>query len=120
MNDLIALHIRQTADLLATHRVSRDGYGVCRGHGLRGECRTDSIRYCAVSRYCDMLRYRLTGETTMTRNPHTSTPRTMRDCTFQDWADPIERPAEPSHRSIGLYVWALVVAAVGTVVWRLA
>lgn len=26
MNDLITLHIRQTADLLATHRVSQDGW----------------------------------------------------------------------------------------------
>ena len=28
----------------------------------------------------------------MTRNPHNSTPRTMRDCTFCDWAG----PARPS------------------------
>lgn len=51
----------------------------------------------------------------MTRNPHDSTPRTMRD-----WADPIERPAPRAPLAIRLYVWALVVAAVGTVAWRLA
>ena len=54
----------------------------------------------------------------MIRNPRTSTPRTIRDCTFQDWADPIERPAEPAHWSIRLYVWGLVVAAVGLLVYR--
>ena len=54
----------------------------------------------------------------MTRNPHNSTPRTMRDCTFCDWADPIERPAPRAPLAIRLYVWALVVAAVGLVTYR--
>ena len=54
------------------------------------------------------------------RNPDGLSPRTMRDCTFCDWADPIERPALRAPLAIRLYVWALVVAAVGTVVWRLA
>ena len=56
----------------------------------------------------------------MIRNPHNSTPRTMRDCTFCDWDDPIERPAPRAPLVIRLYVGALVVAAIGTVVWRLA
>lgn len=57
----------------------------------------------------------------MTRNPHAAAaPRTMRDCTFQDWADPIERPAPAAHWSIRLYVLALCLAAVAVTVWRLA
>ena len=56
----------------------------------------------------------------MIRNPHNSTPSTMRDCTFCDWADPIERPAPRATLVIRLYVWALVVAAVGLAAWRLA
>ena len=55
----------------------------------------------------------------MTRNPHNSTPRTTRDCTFCDWADPIERPAPHAPLAIRLYVWALVAAAVGLAAWRL-
>ena len=54
------------------------------------------------------------------RNPDGLSPRSMRDCTFCDWADPIGRPAPRAPLAIRLYVWALVVAAVGTVVWRLA
>lgn len=54
------------------------------------------------------------------RNPNGLTPRTMRDCTFCDWADPIERPAPRAPLIIRLYVWVLVVAAVGTAVWGLA
>ena len=54
------------------------------------------------------------------RNPNGKTPRTMRDCTFCDWADPYERPAPRAPLVIRLYVWVLVVAAVGTVAWRLA
>ena len=54
----------------------------------------------------------------MIRNPNASSPRTLRDCTFCDWADPIERPAEPAHWSIRLYVWGLVAAAVGLLVYR--
>ena len=49
------------------------------------------------------------------RNPNGMSPRTMRD-----WADPIERPAPRAPLAIRLYVWVLVVAAVATVVWRLA
>ena len=56
----------------------------------------------------------------MIRNPHNSTPRTMRDCTFQDWADPIERPAPRAPLAIRLYVWALCAAAFVTLVWGLA
>ena len=54
----------------------------------------------------------------MTRNPNNSTPRTLRDGTFCDWADPIERPAPRAPLAIRLYVWALVVAAVAMVAWR--
>lgn len=54
----------------------------------------------------------------MTRNPHNSTPRTLRDCTFCDWADPIERPAARAPLAIRLYVWVLVVAAVVLIVYR--
>ena len=56
----------------------------------------------------------------MTRNPNGLTPRTLRDCTFCAWADPYECPAPRAPLAIRLYVWALVVAAVGTAVWRLA
>lgn len=28
----------------------------------------------------------------ISRNPNGATPRTMNDCTFQSWADPLERP----------------------------
>lgn len=52
------------------------------------------------------------------RNPNATCPRTLRDCTFCDWADPIERPAPRAPLVIRLYVWALVVAAVGLVVHR--
>lgn len=71
MNNITTLHIRQTADLLANCRVSQDGWakvleraavGKDRGprthpsdwcshsgrHRLRGECRTDSLGYCAI------------------------------------------------------------------------
>ena len=54
------------------------------------------------------------------RNPNGATPRTLRGSTFCDWADPIERPAPRAPLVIRLYVWALVVAAIATVVWRLA
>lgn len=56
----------------------------------------------------------------MIRNPNAAAPRTMRDCTFQDWADPIERPAPRAPLVIRLYVWVLCVAAVATAIWRLA
>ena len=56
----------------------------------------------------------------MIRNPHNSTPRTLRDCTFCDWADPIERPAPRAPLAIRLYVWGLCAAALFTLVWRLA
>ena len=52
------------------------------------------------------------------RNPNGLTPRTTRDCTFCDWADPIERPAPVTPLVIRLYVWALVVVAVGAVIYR--
>ena len=52
------------------------------------------------------------------RNPNGLSPRTMRDCTFCDWADPIERPAPRAPQVIRLYVWALVVAAIGLVIYR--
>ena len=47
-----------------------------------------------------------------------TTPRTIRDCTFSDWADPIQRPAPRAPLAIRLYVGVLVVAAVGLVVYR--
>ena len=56
----------------------------------------------------------------MIRNPNGATPRTMRDCTFCDWADPIERPAPRAPLVTGLYVWGLCAAALFTLVWRLA
>lgn len=55
----------------------------------------------------------------MIHNPNAASPRTLRDCTFCDWADPIERPAPAAHWSIRLYVWALCAAALVTVAWRL-
>lgn len=54
----------------------------------------------------------------MIRNPNAASPRTLRDCTFCDWADPIERPAPRAPLAIRLYVWVLVVAAVGLVIYR--
>lgn len=54
----------------------------------------------------------------MIRNPNGISPRTLRDSTFCDWADPIERPAPRTPLAIRLYVWALVVAAVGLVMYR--
>lgn len=54
----------------------------------------------------------------MTRNPNAASPRTLRDCTFCDWADPIERPAPRDPLVIRLYVWVLVAAAVGLIVYR--
>lgn len=54
----------------------------------------------------------------MPRNPNGQTPRTLRDGTFCDWADPIERPAPRAPLAIRLYVWVLVVAAVGLAAYR--
>ena len=54
----------------------------------------------------------------MIRNPNAASPRTPRDCTFCDWADPIERPAARAPLAIRLYVWVLVVAAVVLIVYR--
>lgn len=50
----------------------------------------------------------------MIRNPNAASPRTMRDCTFQDWADPIERPAP---RIQTWPYWLLVAAAVAHIVY---
>lgn len=55
----------------------------------------------------------------MTRNPNNLSPRSMRDCTFQDWADPIERPAPRQSMAMTLYVSTLCIAAVGALVWGL-
>ncbi|MEG1040569.1 MAG: hypothetical protein RSE94_11710 [Pseudomonas sp.] len=55
----------------------------------------------------------------MQRNPNGQTPRTLRDCTFSAWADPFERPAPRIPLAIRLYVWVLVVAAVGLIVYRI-
>lgn len=44
-------------------------------------------------------------------------PRQMRDCTFQDWADPIERPAPKQSISMTAYVALLCVASVCVFVW---
>ena len=54
------------------------------------------------------------------RNPNAANPRTLRDSTLCDWADPIERPVPATHWSIRLYVLALCLAAVAVTVWRLA
>ncbi len=56
----------------------------------------------------------------MIRNPNAASPRMLRDCTFCDWADPIQRPAPRAPLVIRLYVWALCAAAVATAIWRLA
>ena len=53
----------------------------------------------------------------MTRNPNNLSPRSIRDCTFQDWADPIERPAPKQSMVITIYVTMLCIAAVGALVW---
>lgn len=49
----------------------------------------------------------------MIRNPNAASPRTLRDCTFCDWADPIERPAP---RCRAWPYWLLVVVAIGLTV----
>lgn len=54
------------------------------------------------------------------RNPNGLSPRQQRDCTFQEWADPIERPA-PRHRygwAPVVFAWLLAIAAAGLVVWK--
>lgn len=53
----------------------------------------------------------------MNRNPNGMLPRQMRDCTFQDWADPIERPAPKQSMAMTMYVSTLCIAAVGAIVW---
>lgn len=52
------------------------------------------------------------------RNPNGLSPRTMRDCTFCDWADPIERPTPRAPLVVRLYVWALCLATVGLLIYR--
>lgn len=54
----------------------------------------------------------------MNRNPNNLSPRTMRDSTFQDWADPIERPIEKQNGIVLAYVALLVVAAVVVFIWK--
>lgn len=54
----------------------------------------------------------------MNRNPNNLGPRTLRDCTFQDWADPIERPAPKQAGIVTVYVTLLCIAAVAAVIWR--
>jgi len=49
----------------------------------------------------------------MIRNPNAASPRTLRDCTFCDWADPIERPA-PRYRTWPY--WLLIAVAIGLTV----
>lgn len=49
----------------------------------------------------------------MIRNPNAASPRTLRDCTFCDWADPIERPA-PRYRTWPY--WLLCLVAIGLTV----
>lgn len=46
----------------------------------------------------------------MIRNPNAASPRTPRDCTFCDWADPIERPA-PRYRTWPYGLLVVVAAA---------
>lgn len=52
----------------------------------------------------------------MNRNPNGMLPRQMRDCTFQDWADPIERPAPKQSGVVTVYVTLLCIAAVMAVI----
>ena len=55
----------------------------------------------------------------ISRNPNGATPRTMSDCTFCDWADPLERPiAEKTPRIIKAYLVILVIAAAAAAIWR--
>ena len=54
----------------------------------------------------------------MNRNPNHLTPRTMRDCTFCDWADPLERPEPDTPDIVYAYVALLVVAAIGLCIYR--
>lgn len=51
----------------------------------------------------------------MQRNPNGATPRTMRDCTFCEWADPIETPRD--RWAPVAWTCVLVAAALGVVVW---
>jgi hypothetical protein len=46
------------------------------------------------------------GEDGMIKPSHTQTPRTLQDCTFASWGDPIERPAPKSE--IGMVAMAVV------------
>ena len=46
----------------------------------------------------------------MIRNPNAASPRTLRDCTFCDWADPIERPAR-RYRTWPYWLLCLVAVA---------
>ena len=44
------------------------------------------------------------------RNPNGLSPRTLRDCTFQEWADPIERPG------VGRWDWLPTACAAAIVI----
>lgn len=52
----------------------------------------------------------------MQRNPNGVTPRTMRDCTFCDWADPIEKPRD--HGAPVAWTCVLIAAALALVMWK--
>lgn len=52
----------------------------------------------------------------MQRNPNGATPRTMRDCTFCEWADPIEKPRD--HWAPVVCAWLLAASAAALIVWR--
>lgn len=57
----------------------------------------------------------------MQRNPNNgATPRTMRDCTFCEWADPIERyDAESAGQALAAVAILVVLClAGGMVVWK--
>lgn len=55
----------------------------------------------------------------MQRNPNGATPRTMRDCTFCEWADPVERFEKPrDHWAPVAWTCVLVAAALALVMWK--
>lgn len=56
----------------------------------------------------------------MNRNPNNRSPRQLRDCTFQDWADPIERPAPKTGILWVLASWVFAIIAMLMFVWGIA
>lgn len=57
----------------------------------------------------------------MNRNPNGLGPRTMRDCTFQDWADPIEKhQCGDAALSLGIFFALVIVAGACVLLWGYA